>query len=144
MANVWAESDAEIELRLQRWIDGEAAGPSEPHIRPFTNDHTPSANEDPSDYTTDSSLTCPDDTLPGDQWGSITFGSGIAQTVHDLTRSWTRVSGTGSITIYGYYVLNDDESEVRWAERFADPRILFLNDVIDLTASRRERTTPSP
>lgn len=143
MANEWAESNAEVQLRLQRWIDGEAAGPTEPHIRPFTNDHVPAANEAPAAYITDASLTCPDDTVPGDQWGSITFSSGIAQTVHDLTRTWTRTSGSGSIIVYGYYVLSDDLSEVRWAERFADPRTLFVSDAIDLTAARRERTTPS-
>lgn len=143
MANVWAQSDDEVERELQAWIDAEAVAPSLPHIRPFTNDHVPAANESPGAYTTDGSLTCPDDTVPGDQWGAITMASHVAQTVHDLTRTWTRTSGSGSIIVYGYYVLSDDESEVRWAERLADPRTLFVNDGIDLTAARRNRTAPS-
>lgn len=142
MASEWAEDDSEVELRLQRWIDGEASGPSMPILALFTNDFHPVPGEVIGDLTLPSDLDCPDPTVPGDQWGTVTISAHIAESIHDLTRVFTNVSGSTIYTVYGYVFLNDAGTVVRWAERFATARVLSPSDKLDLTPTRREKTTP--
>lgn len=56
--------------------------------------------------------------------------------------SWTNTGSTQ--TVYGYYVRDNDDNGVIWAERFATPRTLTIDSILYLDLVFYLRNDPSP
>jgi iron uptake system EfeUOB component EfeO/EfeM len=79
----------------------------------FTNDYTPVETSTKASFTEASDGSYSSVTLTGDSW-SISEGAPTEASYAQQTFSFA-----GASTVYGYYVTDDSDSTVLWAERFS-------------------------
>jgi hypothetical protein len=88
-------------------------------VKLFKNDYTPGANTTAANFD---EATFPGyDSLHASQLGEVAFDptTGKERQVFDAV-TFTRTAGTGSETIYGYW-MESDNLDLEWCERFTSP-----------------------
>jgi hypothetical protein len=71
----------------------------------------------------------------GTNWSIADNGSGTSQATYP-TQNWTFA---GAVTIYGYYVTDNGNTKVCWAELFSAPLNFGAGQTLALSERRRQR-----
>jgi hypothetical protein len=117
------------EVILLEWMLVEEAFTDPVKLKLFSNNYTPVATSAVGDFTEATFTGYTEKTLDRDTWNAPS-SSGGKGTITYPEQTWTAGS---SQTIYGYYITNNAEDEVLWAEKFASARALASSDVLNLT-----------
>ena len=99
----------------------------------FTNDYTPTVSSTTGDFT--ECVASGYAAQPADvgNFGTPTIVSGKASAAWTGTPTTFTSSSSGGQLCYGYYLLNNDDSSLLWAERFDAPRTLQSSSPILVT-----------
>jgi hypothetical protein len=122
----------EIEI-LKRVLYGNA-GAENLVLKLFQNNVTPSATDTASTYTEATFTGYSAVTLTSSQAGGTwsvptTDANGNTTSTYGTVATWTAGSAQ---TIYGYYVIGATSGLLYWAEAFANPKVLAINDPVTI------------
>jgi hypothetical protein len=99
-------------------------------LKLYNNNYTPDMNSTTESFTIAAFSGYSDVTLTRSGWTNSTTVNNKAQSSY-AQQSWT--CGSGSDTVYGYFVVGESSNVCLWAERFATPRTLSNTDILNLT-----------
>lgn len=119
----------EGELVLLGWTLRDTSVTDDIKLKLFRTDVTPSATSTVASFTEANFTDYTEKTLSRGSWGAPTTVSGKASSTY-ADQSWTAGSAQ---TIYGYYVTNDAEDTLLWAEKFDTARSLGIGDTLVIT-----------
>lgn len=103
----------EVEL-LSRMLNKNA--PDNVVLKLYTNNRTPAEGDDASSYTVSTGTGYADITLTGASWTVATAAGTTTAEYAQQTFTYTGAEAN----IYGYYVVNNAETVLLWAEIFSD------------------------
>ena len=89
--------------------------PTEVKLKLFKNDYTPVEGSVVADFTESDGAGYAAIVLAGANW---TIATSVGVTTAEYAQQTFTL--TGAITHYGYYITNNNGSQVLWAERFSD------------------------
>ena len=100
------------------------------HLHLYKTDVTPTASSTVASFTEADFTGYSVKTLTGANWNDATTVSGKATATY-ADQSWTN-SGS-SQTVYGYFITDDTDDTLLWAEKFDSARVLGTSDVVNIT-----------
>lgn len=93
------------------------------HLHLFKNNYTPNRESELDDFVEADYSGYAIIQLDRSEWRDPVTMNGVAVTLYGLTPlSW--VSASGTQTVHGYYVTNEADDLVIWAERFVTPALI--------------------
>lgn len=99
----------------------------------FTADHTPADGDDETDYTEATFDGYEVATLTAGEWDAIVLADHVASLEYTPAPEFTyEVTGVGSVTVYGYYLL-DGDGDFKIAERLPTPVVLSPGNAVRIT-----------
>lgn len=105
---------------LRRMLTPESADSDPLYLRLYSNDYTPHRESLLADLTEATFSGYAPVALDPADWSAPVTTGGVAQTVHGPgVYSWVASSGTQDV--YGYYVTDETDSYLLWAERYPSP-----------------------
>lgn len=100
-------------------------------LRLYSNDYTPVAGSVLGSFTECGWLGYFRETITRATWAAPSIVGGKASSTYPTVFQWTNNSG-GSVTVFGYYVVNPATAVVRWAERFPVTRVIVAGGVLQV------------
>lgn len=130
--NAWVEDDTILSAILAAYIATVTGTPITYDLHLYTNNYDPALGDTVANYTEASFTGYAKGVILGAGWGAVTVAAHVASSTHGTTFTFTN-TGSSPVTIYGYYVTDTSDANLKWAESFDTARILNTGDELQIT-----------